>query len=174
MKPALSRKLSKVRLLLCDVDGVLTDGTVMMGNGVETKRFSILDGLGVKMLQRFGVRVGWISRRPSSATTMRAKDLKIDYLRQIDGDKVTAVEAVLTEAGLGWDEVCFMGDDIVDLGALRRAGAAVAVANGIREAKALADYVTKAEGGRGAVREVVDLILKAQGKWPALIKEYSE
>jgi 3-deoxy-D-manno-octulosonate 8-phosphate phosphatase (KDO 8-P phosphatase) len=174
MNPALKQKLARVRLFLCDVDGVLTDGTVLMGDGVESKRFSIVDGLGMRLLQRYGVRVGWVSRRPSSATTMRAQDLKIDYLRQVDGDKVQVVKELLGECGFGWDELCYVGDDVVDLGVLKRVGVAVAVANGIAEVKAVADYVTTSPGGHGAVREVVDLILKAQEKWTTMLKDYGE
>jgi 3-deoxy-D-manno-octulosonate 8-phosphate phosphatase (KDO 8-P phosphatase) len=174
MNSELNQKLARVGILLCDVDGVLTDGTVLMGDGVEMKRFSIVDGLGMRLLQRYGVKVGWVSRRPSPATTTRAKDLKIDYLRQVDGGKVRVVEEVLVESGLGWDRLCYVGDDVVDLGVLQRAGVAVAVANGITEVKAIADYVTVLPGGEGAVREVVDLILKAQGKWTTMLQEYGE
>jgi 3-deoxy-D-manno-octulosonate 8-phosphate phosphatase (KDO 8-P phosphatase) len=174
MQAELKEKLNRVRLLLCDVDGVLTDGTVLMGDGVESKRFNIVDGLGMRLLQRYGVKVGWVSRRPSSATTMRAQDLKIDYLRQVDGDKVLVVEELLGEIGLGWSGVCYVGDDIVDLGVLKRVGVAVAVSNAMAEVKAVADYVTELAGGNGAVREVVDLILKAQEKWTTMLKDYGE
>jgi 3-deoxy-D-manno-octulosonate 8-phosphate phosphatase (KDO 8-P phosphatase) len=174
MNSELRQKLARVRMFLCDVDGVLTDGTVLMGNGVESKRFSIVDGLGMRLLQRYGVQVGWVSRRPSSATAMRAQDLKIDYLRQVDGDKVSVVEGLLSESGLSWSDLCFVGDDVVDLGVLKRVGVAVAVANGIDEVKAVADYVTTLPGGQGAVREVVDLILKAQEKWTIMLKDYGE
>jgi 3-deoxy-D-manno-octulosonate 8-phosphate phosphatase (KDO 8-P phosphatase) len=171
--PGLKAKLAKVKVFLCDVDGVLTDGGVFMGHGVETKRFNIQDGLGLRLLQREGIKVGWISNRPSRATAQRAANLKLDYLHQAEGSKVTAVEAILAEIGVLWEEVCFVGDDLVDLGALKRAGVAVAVASAIPEAKALADYVTQAAGGQGAVREVVELILKAQNKWERLIREHS-
>jgi 3-deoxy-D-manno-octulosonate 8-phosphate phosphatase (KDO 8-P phosphatase) len=172
MTPELRKKLARVRLFLCDVDGVLTDGTVVMGGGSELKAFHVRDGLGLRFLQQQGIRVGWVSRRPSGATTQRAEDLKIDYLRQIDGSKVDAVEALLRETGEVWGRTCFMGDDVVDLGALRRAGLAVVPANGIPEAKKMADYVTRTAGGSGAVREVVDLILKAQGTWKELIADH--
>jgi 3-deoxy-D-manno-octulosonate 8-phosphate phosphatase (KDO 8-P phosphatase) len=174
MKPELKRKLAGVRMFLCDVDGVLTDGMVLMGNGVESKRFSIVDGLGLRLLQKAGIKVGWVSRRPSPATTMRAEDLKIDYLIQIDGSKVEAVAALLDRSGTSWGEVCYVGDDIVDLGVLQRVGVAVGVANAIDEVKAVADYVTERAGGYGAVREVIDLILKAQGRWAAMIQEHSQ
>lgn len=171
---SLTRRLKKVKILLCDVDGVLTNATVFIGDGREFKEFHIQDGLGLRMLQSQGVKVGWISARPSTATRQRAEELKIDFLHQDKGSKVEAVEAILTSAGLTWPEVCFMGDDVVDLGALKRAGVAVAVANAISEVQRLAHYVTQAEGGHGAVREVVGLILKAQGKWDKLIAEFSK
>ena len=170
---SLATKLARVKILLCDVDGVLTNATVLIGDGREFKEFHIQDGLGLRLLQREGVKVGWISNRPSTATQQRADELKIDFLHQAKGSKVAAAENILAEAGLGWDGVCYMGDDVVDLGVMKRAGIAVAVANAIEEAKALADYVTRAEGGRGAVREVVGLILKAQNKWQRLVLEYS-
>ena len=125
------------------------------------------------MLQRGGIKVGWISNRPSTATQQRADELKVDFLYQAKGSKVDAVEAILKRAGLDWDDVCYMGDDVVDLGALRRAGLAIGVPSAIDEVKDLADYVTIAEGGQGAVREVVGLILKAQNKWQRLVLEYS-
>jgi 3-deoxy-D-manno-octulosonate 8-phosphate phosphatase (KDO 8-P phosphatase) len=166
-------KLSKVRLFLCDVDGVLTNATVLIGDGREFKEFHIQDGLGLRLLQRGGIKVGWISNRPSTATQQRADELKIDFLYQTKGSKVEAVEAILAQTRLDWEDVCYVGDDVVDLGALKRAGVAVAVANAIDEARGMADYVTKAQGGQGAVREVVGLILKAQNKWERLVLEYS-
>ncbi|MFM1770754.1 MAG: hypothetical protein RJA22_3283 [Verrucomicrobiota bacterium] len=170
---ALSRRLAGVRLFLCDVDGVLTDGTVTMGDDREYKRFHIQDGLGLRLLQREGIRVGWVSARPSSATAQRAADLKVDFLHQDKAGKVAAVEGILAQARLDWAQVCYVGDDVVDLGPLRRAGVAVAVANAIAEARAVAHYVTRAHGGQGAVREVADLILRAQGRWERLIQEFS-
>jgi 3-deoxy-D-manno-octulosonate 8-phosphate phosphatase (KDO 8-P phosphatase) len=170
---SLQARLSRVKILLCDVDGVLTNATVLIGDGREFKQFHIQDGLGLRLLQKCGIQVGWVSNRPSTATRQRAEELKVDYLFQDKGSKVQAVESILSKAGLGWDEVCYMGDDVVDLGALKRAGTAVAVSNAIDEAKALAHYVTKTEGGHGAVREVVTLILKAQNKWTPLVREFS-
>ena len=170
---SLKTKLTRVRLLLCDVDGVLTNGTVLMGDGHEYKTFHIQDGLGLRLLQLQGVRVGWVSNRPSPATQQRADDLKIDFLFQGQGSKVVAVESILSKAAVAWAEMCYVGDDVVDLAVLRRAGVAVAVANAIPEVKTAADYVTRAEGGHGAVREVVRLILTAQGRWTKLVREFS-
>ena len=153
---------------------MLTDAKVTMGGGVETKTFHIRDGLGLRLLQsEGGVLVGWISARPSEATTMRAKDLKVDFLHQSSAPKVQAAEAILQERGLQWEEIAYMGDDVVDLGLLKRAGLAVAPADAIEEARAMADFVTMRPGGQGAVRELTDLILKAQGRWMAMIEKFS-
>lgn len=173
LTPVLAVKLARVKMLLCDVDGVLTDGTVFIGDGREFKAFHIQDGLGLRLLQGEGIKVGWISNRPSTATQQRAEELKIDFLHQDKGSKVAAVETILFRAGLKWMDVCYVGDDVVDLGALKRAGVAIAVANAIDEVKALADYVTAVEGGHGAVREVVGLILKAQKRWDRLVRHFS-
>lgn len=166
-------RFTQVKLFLCDVDGILTDATVSMGPGVETKRFCVQDGLGLRLLRRFGVKVGWISGRPSPATEERARELEIDFLHQSRYNKVGAAQDILAKTGLDWADICYMGDDIVDLGILRRAGLAVVVPGGIPEAKAMAHYITQKPGGYGAVREVVELILKAQNKWDLLIQEYS-
>lgn len=173
-RAALLKKLKAVKLFLCDVDGVLTDGTVYMGGGVETKRFHIRDGLGLKFLQRHGIKVGWVSRRPSSATQQRADDLKIDFLVQHNGGKIEGVEGILRQTGLKWADVAYVGDDVVDIGVLDRVGLAVAVGDGVTEAKAAADYVTKAHGGNGAIREIVEMILKAQNKWKLVVSEYAD
>jgi 3-deoxy-D-manno-octulosonate 8-phosphate phosphatase (KDO 8-P phosphatase) len=170
----LNARLLRIRWLLCDVDGVLTDGTVLIGEGLEVKQFDIQDGLGLALLRRAGIKVGWISSRPSPATAARAAELKVDFLHQDKGSKSAAIEAMLAQASATWDEVCYVGDDLVDLGPLRRAGLAVAVANAVAEAKAAAQYVTSASGGRGAVREVADLILKGQGRWADLVAGFEE
>lgn len=173
LHPRLRVKLARVRLFLCDVDGVLTDGSIWVGEKVELKRFNIQDGLGLTALRGQGIRVGWISSRPSSATTRRATELKVDFLRQEKGSKVAVVESVLAEAGCSWEELCYAGDDLVDLGVMERAGAAVAVVNAVPEVKARAHYVTINHGGKGAVREICELILKAQRRWEAVVKERS-
>ena len=173
---SLADKLRRIKLFLCDVDGVLTDGSVFIGGEREIKRFNIRDGLGMIFLRRAGLKVGWVSARPSVVTELRAKELKIDFLIQ-QGDnlsKTGAVEKLLAQETIGWDEVCFVGDDVVDLGPLARAGFGVAVADARPEVKAAAAFVTNAEGGRGAVREVVEMILQAQRKWETVIAVYRE
>lgn len=168
----LNHKLSRVKLFLCDVDGVLTDATITVGADSETKRFHIRDGLGLMLLQGVGIQIGWISNRASFATTQRAIELKVDHLHQSGGSKVVAVENILAKTGFAWDEVCFVGDDVVDLGILRRVGVSVAVADAISEVKAMVNYVTHAGGGHGAVREVAEMILKAQGKWQRIVQHF--
>jgi 3-deoxy-D-manno-octulosonate 8-phosphate phosphatase (KDO 8-P phosphatase) len=173
---ALKKRLARIKLFLCDVDGVLTDGSVFIGGAQEFKRFNIRDGLGIVLARRAGLKVGWVSARPSAATKLRADELKIDFLvQQGDGtSKTAAVEQLLAQEKLSWDETCFVGDDIIDLGPLTRAGFAVVVGDGVTEAKAAAHYVTRNAGGRGAIRETVELILKAQGKWAAFQQKYTE
>ncbi len=171
---SLKTRLAKVRLLLCDVDGVLTDATVLVdGRGGEAKAFNIRDGLGLVLLRRAGIQVGWISSRPSAATQRRARELKLDFLVQQRGGKVAAVERILARTGLKWENLCYAGDDLVDLGGLRRAGVAVAVADAAPEVRAAAHRVTRARGGQGAVREIAEWILKAQMKWDDIVKDYA-
>ena len=151
----------------------MTDGSVFITSDGEFKQFNIQDGFGLVLLRKCGIKVGWISARPSIITTKRAEELQIDYLSQEKESKVAAAENILAKAGLNWAQVCFVGDDVVDLCLLKRAGVAVAVANAIPEAKAMAHYVTEARGGHGAVREVVTMILKAQGKWTDVVRNFT-
>lgn len=176
LSSSLTARLKRIRLFLCDVDGVLTDGSIFIGGEREFKRFNIRDGLGLVLARRAGLKVGWVSARPSLATKLRADELKIDFLvQQTDKtSKTAAIEQLLAQEKLSWAETCFVGDDIIDLGPLTRAGLAVAVGDAVPEAKAVAHYVTKAVGGRGAVREAVELILRAQGAWSQFVEKYSE
>jgi 3-deoxy-D-manno-octulosonate 8-phosphate phosphatase (KDO 8-P phosphatase) len=172
----LKKQLARVKLFLCDVDGVLTDGSIFIGGEHEFKRFNIRDGLGLVLARRAGLKIGWVSARPSPATKLRAEELKIHFLIQ-QGDRLSktgAIEELLAKEKLKWDDVCFVGDDIVDLGPLKRAGLAVAVADGVAEARAAAHFVTQAAGGRGAVREILEMILQAQGIWEPFVAHYSE
>jgi 3-deoxy-D-manno-octulosonate 8-phosphate phosphatase (KDO 8-P phosphatase) len=171
---SLTARLAKIKIFLCDVDGVLTDGIVTIGGDSEYKRFFIQDGLGMLFLKRNGIKVGWVSARPSAVTQKRAAELKIDYLHQEDVLKVQAVQNLLDKAGFTWEEASYMGDDIVDIGVIKRVGVGVAVANAIEEAKAVARYVTQAPGGQGAVREVARMILVAQNKWQPLVEHFTE
>jgi 3-deoxy-D-manno-octulosonate 8-phosphate phosphatase (KDO 8-P phosphatase) len=174
LDPELLARAARIRLLLCDVDGILTDAAVFIGAaGLEFKRFNIRDGLGITQWRRAGYKIGWISARPSSATATRAAELKIDFVIQQRESKVKVIENLLRSNVYAWDEVCFMGDDIVDLGALRLAGLAVTVPQAVGAARRQAHYVTRHAGGEGAVREVIELLLRAQGRWDKIVAEAS-
>ena len=153
-----------MKIFLTDVDEVLTNATVIDGK-TEFKQFNIQDGMGLRLLQHVGIPVGWVSNRKSAATTARAKELKVDYLWQKSLPKVAAVETILKKAKLTWADACFMSDDINDLAVLQRVGLPIAVANARTD---VAKY-RKAKGGEGAVQEVCDKIIRAQGKWSAII-----
>ena len=154
-----------VRLAIFDVDGVLTDGTLYMGPAGEAfKAFNILDGHGIKMLQAAGVAVAIISGRSSEAVARRAQELAITHLVQGSSDKVADFERLIGGLGLPAQACAFVGDDLPDLPVMRACGLAVAVANAADAVKAEAHYVTKASGGRGAVREFCELVLRAQGQ----------
>lgn len=169
----LRARLKRIKLLLCDVDGVLTDGAIFITGEGEFKRFHVHDGLGQRMAARAGLKVGWVSARPSAITTRRGEELKTDFIVQTRDGKVPAVERILAETGLSWSDTCFVGDDVVDLGVLRRVGLAISPADARPEAKAAAHFLTKAKGGNGCVREVVEMILKAQDKWATVMAEHA-
>ncbi|MBI5966764.1 MAG: HAD-IIIA family hydrolase [Deltaproteobacteria bacterium] len=167
------RRAKSIRLLLLDVDGVLTDGRVVYdGGGRELKFFHIKDGHGIKLLQRAGLAVGILSGRRSSAVRLRAKELGIDLLQQKALDKAKVLEAILRKKKIRAEQVCFVGDDLVDLPVFSRVGLAVAVADSVEDVKAHAHYITHRPGGQGAVREVCEMILKAQGKWERVTQKY--
>jgi 3-deoxy-D-manno-octulosonate 8-phosphate phosphatase (KDO 8-P phosphatase) len=167
------KRVEKIRLLLLDVDGVLTDGRIIYdGSGKEWKSFDIKDGQGIKLLQRAGIEVGILSGRSAAAVRLRARELGLALVRQKVRDKEKVFAEIMSRKRLTAEEICFMGDDIVDVPVLRRVGFAVAVADGVDLVKSCAHYVTSRPGGRGAVREVCDLILRLQGKWAAVTEFY--
>jgi len=167
-QPDIQARARAVRLAIFDVDGVLTDGTLWIGaKGEAFKAFNILDGHGVKMLQGAGVDTAILSGRESEAVVRRADELGIHRVVQGARDKLAAFEKLLAESGVAADACAFVGDDLPDLPVLRRCGFAVAVANAVEEVKAACHYVTKASGGRGAVREFCELVLRAQGQLAA-------
>lgn len=169
----MKERLSKIRLLLLDVDGVLTDGRITYdANGVESKSFDVKDGHGLKMLQRAGIKVGIITGRKSEIVALRAQELGIDILHQGAKQKLPPYTAVLLEHGLADHEVAYVGDDLVDLPILKRVGFAVTVADGVDELRGRVDYVTRRRGGHGAVREVCDLLLKEAGYWTEITERY--
>ncbi len=152
-----------IELFAMDVDGVLTDGSLLVSSdGSETKRFSIIDGLGLVMLREAGVKIAWISGRGSDATDRRAEELKVDFVIQGRKDKAEALSTLLAEVGLKPEQVAYMGDDIIDTGAIELAAIGVAVPEAQPEPLAAADYVTQRAGGNGAVREVCNHILAAR------------
>jgi 3-deoxy-D-manno-octulosonate 8-phosphate phosphatase (KDO 8-P phosphatase) len=168
------RRAARVRLLLMDCDGVLTDGRItLLADGDEQKSFHTRDGHGLVLLHRAGLRSGIISGRTSGAVARRAADLRITYVRQGALNKVEAFDAVLAEARVAESEVGFVGDDVTDIPLMRRCGFAAAVADATHETRAAAHYVTQLHGGFGAVREICELILKAQGRWGELMRRYT-
>ncbi len=167
---ALTKRAQKIRLLLMDVDGVLTDGRIWLhsmpdGTATEIKGFSAYDGAGLKLAKIAGLQTGLITGRDSPATARRAREMEMDFIYQDRGEKLGAYEEVLQRAGSQDAEVAYIGDDLPDLPLLARVGLAIAVANAVPEVKQVAHYITRQSGGNGAVREVIELLLKAQGKW---------
>jgi 3-deoxy-D-manno-octulosonate 8-phosphate phosphatase (KDO 8-P phosphatase) len=168
-------RIEKVKMLGLDVDGVMTDGRLFYhDDGTETKAFDVRDGHGIKMLQHGGIDVFLISGRSCPMVEKRAADLGISEITQGVRDKVPALEALLSKKGLQEDQVAFMGDDVVDLPVMTRVGLAIAVADASEHLFGSAHYVTVAPGGRGAVREVVELILAVQGLWEKAAQVYFE
>jgi 3-deoxy-D-manno-octulosonate 8-phosphate phosphatase (KDO 8-P phosphatase) len=173
--PAIEERASHIQLLLMDCDGVLTDGRLLLlENGDEQKTFNVRDGLGITLLHHAGLKSGIISGRKSDAVQRRAKELEIQYVRQGSLHKLRDFDELLTQAAVQNSEVAFIGDDITDIPLMRRSGLAVAVADAVEEALLVAHYVTRARGGFGAVREVVELILKSQSRWADLVRPYAK
>lgn len=171
----IERRAARIKLLLMDCDGVLTDGRItIVGDVDEQKTFHTRDGHGLVLLHRAGLRSGIISGRTASAVERRARELGITYLHQGTWDKIKEFEQVLAEARIEDMEVAYVGDDVVDIPLMRRSGLAVAVADAGEETRAAAHYVTRLPGGYGAVREVAELILKAQGRWADLMLRYQK
>jgi 3-deoxy-D-manno-octulosonate 8-phosphate phosphatase (KDO 8-P phosphatase) len=168
---------AKIKLLLMDVDGVLTNGKLYNvpgtdGKMVETKGFDSQDGIGLQWLSWAGIRTGVISGRVSPATTERAHQTRMSYVYQGHIEKIPILEEILADAGVDSSEVAYIGDDFTDIVIMHRVGLAIATANARAEVKGQAHYITQAVGGEGAVREVVELLLKAQDKWCDILKHY--
>jgi 3-deoxy-D-manno-octulosonate 8-phosphate phosphatase (KDO 8-P phosphatase) len=162
-----------IQMLILDVDGVLTDGTLFIhSDGSESKCFNTLDGHGIKMWQRAGLKVALLSGRASEPTKRRAEQLKIEYVFEDCHEKLPMLQKFLEQLGLSPEAVAYIGDDLTDLPVIRYVGFGVAVANAVDEVKKYADYVTERPGGAGAVREVIEYILKNTGKWQELIERY--
>lgn len=170
----IERRARRIKLVLMDCDGVMTDGSLWLtADGDEQKAFNARDGQGITLCHRAGVKTGIISGRQSSAVDRRAQDLKMSYVSQYAKDKIKALDEILKEADLSEDECAYIGDDLGDVSVMQRVELAVAVADAVTETKQAAHYVTRLPGGHGAVREVCEIILKAQGRWEELMDQFS-
>ena len=170
----LEARAARIKLLLLDVDGVLTDGKILMhADGSESKRFDIKDGAALVWAQRVGLRVGLLSARPSAVTERRAAELRIRLLVQSHGPKVRAYQQILRKEKLEDADVAYMGDDLLDLPVLTRVGFSAAPADAVADVRTRVDFVARAGGGNGAVRELVELLLRAQGRWDAFVTEWT-
>lgn len=171
----MSNELNRIKLLLLDVDGVMTDGRIIyLNDGGEAKAFDVKDGHGLKLIQRAGIRVGIITGRQSEIVARRAAELGIEIVYQSAKDKLLPFMEILEKLGLKPDEVAYVGDDLVDLPVMRRAGFSATVADAVDEIKPYVDLVTSRPGGRGAVREVCDFLLKQSGRWSSVTSRYFE
>ena len=165
--------LANIEMLVMDVDGVLTDGSLVIhADGGETKSFSSLDGHGIRMWKRAGLGVALISGRASEPTQRRAEQLGIEHVFQDCHHKRPVLEKLLEQLDLPPEKAAYIGDDLTDLPVIRYVGFGVAVANAVAEVKRYADYVTARPGGQGAVREVIEHLLKKSGRWPKLMERY--
>ena len=168
----LDARLKRIKLLLMDCDGVMTDGRIWLTpDGDEQKAFHSRDGQGISIWHRAGLKSGIISGRTSSGVKRRAHELKMDYVHAYAKDKTVALEEILADAKASPDECCYIGDDLGDIAVMRKVGFAVAVADAASDTKAAAHYITNLAGGRGAVREIIELILKAQNRWDELVAQ---
>ena len=170
MTENLDARMRRVKMLLLDVDGVMTDGGIILGPGeIEMKRFNTLDGMGITLARAAGLRVGILTGRSSEAVSKRAKELKIDEVQEGSNYKEKGYQEILKKYGLRDEEIAYVGDDVFDIPILKRAGLAVCVASGAEDAKKVSHYVTRRKGGDGAVREVVEMLLEKTGKKEAAL-----
>jgi|SRR3989344_1701292 len=171
-KVKLSKKAEKIKVLLLDVDGILTSGLVhIFEDGSEFYSFSVHDGYGIKLWQRAGFKVGFITGRGAGSVKHRAKKLGVHYLFQNSGDKLALCEELMKKEKFGIHEIAFMGDDLQDLPLLKKVGFGASVSNGRKEVLGAVDYVTKRKGGDGAVREIVEFLLKSKGLWDDIVSQ---
>jgi len=171
--PSAAQRAAAVRLLVLDVDGVLTDGRVVYDDqGRELKYFDVRDGHGLKLLQRAGYQIAWLSGRGSEANRVRARELGVDHLLEQIKIKLPALTELIQARGLTPDQVAFMGDDLIDLPPMRAAGLAMAPSDAVPEVLAMAHWVSRHPGGRGAVREACEFLLKSSGAWAEVTARY--
>ncbi len=169
----MQERLKKIELLLLDVDGILTDGRIIYSNdGQETKAFDVKDGHGLKLIQRAGIKVGIITGRQSQVVIKRAEELGVEFLYQGSRDKLEPYYEILQKTGFSDEQVAYVGDDVVDLPVLTRVGFAATVIDAVEDVKPYVHYVTERPGGRGAVREICDLILKQSDRWQSVAGKY--
>jgi 3-deoxy-D-manno-octulosonate 8-phosphate phosphatase (KDO 8-P phosphatase) len=169
----LEQRMQSVRLILSDVDGVLTDGGISYDNqGIEIKKFHVRDGLGIKLWQQAGHKFGVLTARNSHIVKVRASELGVAIIRQGFTDKLPVAMQIIEENQLKPENVCYIGDDLPDLPVIRSVGLGVAVANAVNEVRSAAHYTTKTQGGQGAVRELIELILTTQKRWSELLAQY--
>jgi 3-deoxy-D-manno-octulosonate 8-phosphate phosphatase (KDO 8-P phosphatase) len=170
----LADRCQRIELILSDVDGVMTDGGIrMLDDGRQIITFHIRDGMGVRLWRETGKRFGIVTGRDVPAVRRRAEDLKFDVVRMGIEDKLPAVDAIATELSLTREQICYIGDDLLDLASIGVVGLGVAVADAPEEVRRAAKYTTSVRGGDGAVRELVEVILKNTGRWDEMIKRYS-
>lgn len=175
--PELRQRAAQIKMFIMDVDGVLTDGRLLNvpgpdGKMVESKMFDSQDGIALQWLSWYGIQTGVISGRVSAATEERARQVKMTYVYQGHIEKIPILEEIAARSGIALDQMAYAGDDLTDVVVMRRVGLAVAVDNARPEVKRAAHYVTSSGGGRGAVREVCELLLDAQGHWQELLRKY--
>lgn len=171
----LEERCRRIELVLSDVDGVLTNGGLIFDNqGIESKEFNVRDGMGIQLWQRAGFRFGILTARTSHIVRLRAVELGIDIIRQGFEEKLPAARQIIAQQGLEMEQVCYIGDDLSDAPVMRRVGFGVAVADAAPEIRSVAHWVTKTTGGRGAVRELIETLLKARNRWDDLIRRYLE
>ena len=172
-KKNLQEKLKKIKMLVLDVDGVMTDGSIIMdSDGREMKNFNVRDGHGLVMIQRHGIKVAILTGRTSAVVDHRARDLKITEVYQGALNKRAVFDQMLKKNNLSPEETAFIGDDIVDIPVLKRVGFSAAVADALDVVKKPVDYITANKGGQGAVREICEMLLNAQGYWPEVAARY--
>ncbi len=171
----LDQRMQQIHLILSDVDGVLTDGGIEFDNqGIETKKFHVRDGLGIKLWKQSGLEFGIITARSSHIVKLRMTELGVDIIRQGSGDKLPVAIKIIEELGLEAKEVCYIGDDLTDLRLMQYVGLAASVSDGALEVRQAAQITTKATGGNGAIRELVETILKSQNRWSEIVKSFSD
>lgn len=175
MKDTAEKRAARIQLLLIDVDGVLTDGRIVYGPGeTEWKFFDVKDGHGIKLTQRAGIQVGIISGRKSDVVERRARELGIQMVFQGQRDKVVALSQIIEDKGISEEHIAFIGDDIIDIPVMKRVGFAASVGDAVQEVKEVAHYVSGKPGGRGAVRDVIEYILRSGGLWEGVTGKYFE